>query len=61
VLGAIVPHKVSEIVYLAEQGAAQASSMELKDLYSLPGELALHVANLELHLKRLEQKSEGRK
>ncbi len=56
-----MPHKITEIVYLAEQGASQASSMELKDLYSLLGELAFHVANLELHIKRLEQGSEGGK
>lgn len=53
-----MPHRISDIIYLAEQGATQASSMEVKDLYGLLGELALHVANLELHIKRLG-KSEG--
>lgn len=54
-----MPHKLNEIMMLAEQGAAHASTMELKDLYGLLGELALHAANLELHIKRLEQKKEG--
>ena len=54
-----MPYTVSEIIRLAEQGASQSSTMEVKDLYGLLGELALHVANLELHIKRLEQKAEG--
>jgi hypothetical protein len=53
-----MPHKIPEIITLAEQGAAHASSMELKDLYGLLAELALHVSNLNLHLRRLEEKEE---
>jgi len=50
-----MPHKLSEIIALAEKGASEAPLAEVKDLYGLLGELALHVANQELHIKRLEQ------
>ena len=50
--------KVHEIIGQATEGAKKAPLEEMKDLYSLIADLAVHVANLDLHIKRLEMKGE---
>lgn len=49
---------VVEIIEQAQRGAANAPIDEMKNLFSLVGDLALHLKNLELHIKRLEAKRE---
>ena len=46
---------VAQIIEEANQAAKQAPLEEIKHLYSLLADLALQVANLDLHIKRLEQ------
>jgi len=53
-----MPRKVSQIIEQATQGATQAPLEEMKELYSLIADLALHVANLDLHINRLERTRE---
>jgi len=47
---------VAQIIEQANQAASPARLEEMKHIYNLIADLALHVANLDLHIKRLEIK-----
>lgn len=51
--------KIHEIIAAAEKGAKEAPLGELQQIYGLIRDLALHVVNAKVHVKRLELKVGG--
>jgi hypothetical protein len=53
-----MPRTIAQIIEQANQAAAEAPLEEMKIICSMIADLALHVANVDLHVRRLESKGQ---